>query len=284
MRRILPLVNRLLAALLMASSVTLITAGLLSYAPSTFGDARTPEPVSGGDARTPEPVSGGDPLLTLPPISLTPTSVPTASRPPTDGSPSPPPRDGSPPPTDRPRETDPAGPTPSSSPDSAGFASRIRISSLHIDLPVVPGDLIVPGNVDLYPLCDVAMFVREFVQPGEDGATYIYAHAQRGMFAPLLKASQVNDGASMIGALIEVYTSDNELHLYELYRVKRHATDLSLADPPPGTHMLVLQTSEGVSGTIPKLQVAARPLSVVPADPAEQPAEGTEQRTDAASD
>ncbi len=146
-------------------------------------------------------------------------------------------------------------------------ASRIRIPSLQIDLPVVSGDIVVPGNVDLYPLCDVAMFSPVFVQPGEEGATYIYAHAQRGMFAPVLKASQVNDGASMIGALIEVYTSDNQLHLYELYRVKRHATDLSLANPPLGTHMLVLQTSEGVSGTIPKLQVAARPLSVVPADP-----------------
>jgi hypothetical protein len=89
------------------------------------------------------------------------------------------------------------------------------------------------------------------------------------MFAPLLTSSQQNNGASMIGALIEVYTSDNRLHLYELYRVKRHATDLSLADAPADTHILVLQTSEGVSGTIPKLQVAARPLSVVPASAAD---------------
>ena len=216
----------------MASSVTLITAGLLSYVPSAFGD----------------------PLLTAPPISVNPTPTPVVSLMPT-GSPG---------------LTLPPGSTPTLSPDPGlqVHASRIRIPSLHIDLPVVPGDLIIPGNADLYPLCDVAMYVREFVQPGEEGATYIYAHAQRGMFAPLLKASEVNDGASMIGALIEVYTSDNQLHLYELYRVKRHATDLSLANPAPGTHMLVLQTSEGVTGTIPKLQIAARPLSVVPADAA----------------
>jgi hypothetical protein len=133
----------------------------------------------------------------------------------------------------------------------------------------VAGNLVVPGNRDFYPLCDVAMYMSEYVQPGEVGATYIYAHAQRGMFAPLLRGSEVNDGAAMVGALIEVYTSNDMLHLYELYVVKRHATDLSLANPPPGGHMLVLQTSEGPAGTIPKLQVAARPLSVVPASDAD---------------
>ncbi len=279
MRRLIPLVDRLLAALLMASSVTLITAGLLSYAPSAFGDPQTPEPVA-----------GGDPLLT-PLIPPNPTPTASATQTPTDGprqtptdgprqtptdGPRQTPTDGPrQTPTDGPRQTETPGPVatpspaPSSTPSPQAYASRIRIPSLHIDLPVVSGDLVVPGNVDLYPLCDVAMFSPVFVQPGQDGATYIYAHAQRGMFAPLLKASEVNDGASMVGALIEVYTSDDELHLYELYQVKRHATDLSLASPPPGTHMLVLQTSEGVSGTIPKLQVAARPLSVVPADPAD---------------
>jgi sortase family protein len=248
MRKVVSFLDRLLPALLMASSVTLLTAGLLSYAPSAFGDWRTPEPELGG----------GDPLLTLPPsstpVDLTPSPSPTL-----DPNATPVPSDG--PPTQSP------GTTPS--PGAFGPATRIRIPSLDIDLPVIPGDLVVPGNVDFYPLCDVAMFMREYVEPGEVGTTYVYAHAQRGMFAPLLKASLVDNGASMIGALIEVYTSDNKLHLYELTLVKRHATDLSLADAPPGEHQLVLQTSEGVSGTIPKLQVLARPLTVVPAGPAE---------------
>jgi hypothetical protein len=144
------------------------------------------------------------------------------------------------------------------------------IRSLNIDLPVVPGDLVVRGNKNFYPLCDVAMYLPSFVQPGQPGSTYIYGHAQRGMFAPLLKNSQINDGAAMIGALVEVYTSDDMLHLYELYRVKRHALDLGLAlNLEPGEHRLVLQTSEGVTGTVPKLQVAARPLSTVPASHAE---------------
>jgi hypothetical protein len=141
-------------------------------------------------------------------------------------------------------------------------ATRIRVPSLSIDLPIVAGDLEVAGNVDFYPLCDVAMYLPDFAQPGEEGATYIYAHAQQGMFAPLLKASLVRDGEAMVGSLVEIYTSDNKLYLYELYRVKRHAADLSLAEAPPGEQLLVLQTSEGPAGTVPKLQLAARPISV----------------------
>jgi hypothetical protein len=254
MKRFAPLFDRLVPALVMASSVMLLTAGLLSYPPSAFGDWRTPEPVI-----------DGDPFLPTGPVANrpTPTAVshgPGASNEPTPVPLSTPPMAG---------QTNDPGSTPRPAPAEAGVVSRIRIPSLHVDLPVVPGDLVVPGNREFYPLCDVAMFMREYVQPGEAGATYIYAHAQRGMFAPLLEASQMNNGASMVGALIEVYTTTNTLHLYELYQVKRHATDLSLANAPTGVHLLVLQTSEGESGTIPKLQVAARPLSVVPSTPSE---------------
>ncbi|HEY5488322.1 MAG TPA: hypothetical protein VIK00_00655, partial [Candidatus Limnocylindrales bacterium] len=44
----------------------------------------------------------------------------------------------------------------------------------------------------------------------------------------------------------------------------RHATDLTLATQNGATEQLVLQTSEGPSGTVPKLQVAALPVSTVP--------------------
>ena len=116
----------------------------------------------------------------------------------------------------------------------------------------------MPGNSGFYPLCDVATYMTGF-NPGQAGTTYIYGHAQDGMFAPLLHASKYNDGASMIGSLVEVYTADNKLHLYEISLVKRHATDLSITNIPAGTHQLVLQTSEGWHGHIPKLQIAARP-------------------------
>jgi hypothetical protein len=209
----------------MVTSLMLLGVGLLSFSPSTFVADQTPEPVA------------GDPRL--------PTATPG--------------------PTATPVPLNPASARPLPTPHDGIVASRIRIPAVGIDLPIVAGDLDYPGNVDFYPLCDVAMYVPEFVQPGEQGATYLYAHAQRGMFAPLLNASEVRDGEGLVGALIEVYTSDNKLHLYELYRVKRHATDLSLTEVPPGAHLLVLQTSEGPPGTVPKLQVAARPISVVEA-------------------
>jgi hypothetical protein len=145
-------------------------------------------------------------------------------------------------------------------------ATRIVIPSLDIDLPLIASDRVVPGNVDFYPLCDVAMYMVSFVNPGQAGTTYIYGHAQDGMFAPLLHASKYNDGASMIGSIVKVYTNDNMLHLYEIVRVKRHATDLSITNIPAGTHQLVLQTSEGWHGHIPKLQIVARPLTVLPAN------------------
>ena len=252
MKRLLRVLDRLLPALLIASSVTLLAAGLLAYAPPQAADAQgseaagdplfpaTPDGVANGPTATPSA-----PGTTGPDYLPTPSPVPPASPPPP------------PPPTAPPLGTGP-------------FATRIVIPSLGIDLPVVPGNLLVKGNKNFYPLCDVAMYLPSFGQPGQPGATYIYGHAQKGMFAPLLKNSQINDGASMVGALVEVYTDDDMLHLYEIFKVKRHALDLSLAtNTPPGEHRLVLQTSEGVTGTVPKLQLGARPLSVVPATHAE---------------
>jgi hypothetical protein len=142
--------------------------------------------------------------------------------------------------------------------------TRVVIASLDIDLPVVASNLEVRGNEGNYPLCDVATYWVGFVNPGNPGTTYIYGHAQAGMFAPLLHASKYKDGVSMIGALVQVYTNDNMLHLYEIELVKRHATDLSITHVPAGVHQLVLQTSEGWHGHIPKLQVAARPLTILP--------------------
>jgi hypothetical protein len=257
MKLLLRLLDRFLPALLIASSVTFLAAGLLSYAPPPSQVETTEPPIAdplfpptpSGVANVPTPSTAASPsssslpVIPTPSMSLNPSLTPPPSLPPA---------------------TSPPIVVP------GVVATRIVIPSLGIDLPVVPGDLVVRGNRNFYPLCDVAMYMPSFGQPGVPGATYIYGHAQRGMFAPLLKQSQINDGASMVGALIQVYTSDDMLHLYELYRVKRHATDLALAtNTAPGEHRLVLQTSEGVTGTVPKLQVAGRPLSVIPASHAE---------------
>lgn len=138
-------------------------------------------------------------------------------------------------------------------------ATRVVIPVLGIDLPIVSGDLKIQGNPPRYPLCDVAEYLTSFKQPGEGGTTYLFAHARQGMFLPLLQGSLRDDGTAMRGALVEVYTNGPNTYVYQISEVKRHAVDLSLArDIKPGEERLILQTSEGPSGTVPKLQVAAR--------------------------
>lgn len=84
------------------------------------------------------------------------------------------------------------------------------------------------------------------------------------MFLPLLEASQRRNGASLLGALVQVYTSDDKEHVYQITKVRRHALDFSLAfDADPAAQQLILQTSEGPRGTVPKLQVLAVPVDVL---------------------
>lgn len=143
-------------------------------------------------------------------------------------------------------------------------ATRVRVAALGIDLPVIaqPDPSVVP--------CGVAMYLGEMRQPGANRATYLYAHAQRGMFLPILEASKINDGARMLGMIIEVYTSDDMLFLYEVTRVVRHVPfDTGLDDALAATTDQVwLQTSEGIGTRFPKLQIVGMPLSNGPADPA----------------
>jgi hypothetical protein len=142
-------------------------------------------------------------------------------------------------------------------------ATRIVIRRLNIDLPI----MFQTPNYGTYPLCDVAMYLDAFGQPGQGRATYIYAHARAGMFGPLLYRSQQSDGgASMIGMTVQVYTSDNWLFLYTIKEVRRHSRDLNDAFATK-TERLWLQTSEGPTGTVPKLQVVADFLSAEKTSP-----------------
>ena len=149
--------------------------------------------------------------------------------------------------------------SPSASPSAPAdrVATRVRVAALDIDLPVVA------GNAG-YPLCDVAMYLRELGQPGQGRATYLYAHARTGMFLPLLETSE----RKQRGLIVEVWTNDDLRFLYEIVDVRRAQTTLD--DPVSATtEQLWLQTSEGPKGTVGKTQVIAEPLSVEAADPAE---------------
>lgn len=141
-------------------------------------------------------------------------------------------------------------------------ATRVVIRRLGIDLPI----MLQTDNYGIYPLCDVALYHPLLGQPGQGRATYIYAHAREGMFLPLLRWSErSDDGASMIGMTVEIYTSDNWLFLYTISEVRRHTRNLDDA-VNTRTERLWLQTSEGPYGTVPKLQVVADFLSAEKTD------------------
>ncbi len=140
-------------------------------------------------------------------------------------------------------------------------ATRVAIPDLGVDLPVT-------RQRTSYPPCDVAMYLREFRQPGQGGPVYLYAHAQRGMFLPLLERSRRRDGASMLGMRAYVWTGDNQRFEYEIYRVRRHARNFRPVVRARG-ETLWLQTSEGPNASYPKLQVAARLVGSVAVDHAE---------------
>ena len=126
-------------------------------------------------------------------------------------------------PSATPAGTPPASivPDPTTKPGRA-VATRVVVPALKIDLPVVKGN-------DGYPLCNVAMYLHTanvraskdaFGQPGEGRATYLYAHARDGMFGPIYElAIQKKQAKKMLGMVVQVYTSDLKLYLYEIRRV-----------------------------------------------------------------
>jgi len=132
--------------------------------------------------------------------------------------------------------------------------TRVVISALRTDLPVV-------RQSSGFPYCNVAMYMTALSQPGEPGVTMLYAHARTGMFLPLLLRSQIQNGASLIGMYVRVYTSNQKLYLYRISAVRRHVTSVSSAFGT-WTPQLWLQTSEGYYSTSRKLVVVARLIHV----------------------
>lgn len=136
-------------------------------------------------------------------------------------------------------------------------ATRIAIPDLKIDLPVIR-----PGAG--YPLCNVAMYIKELSQPGEAGVSFTYAHARKGMFLPLLDRSKINNGASLVGMTVRVWTSNDLVSTYRITKVRRHVASV---DGVFGieSEQLWIQTSEGPRGTVAKLIVVAKRIGTEPA-------------------
>jgi Sortase domain len=156
-----------------------------------------------------------------------------------------------------------AAPTPSPSIPADRVATRVVVPALKIDLPIVEGP---PNRV----LCNVAMYTDAagLVQPGLPGSVYLYGHARKGMFLPLLDASKKSNGKAMLNMVVEVYTSDDQRFTYYVTEVRRHVPKTTGFEDPLAvtSETLWLQTSEGPKGTPTVLQVVALPLGQAPAD------------------
>ena len=149
------------------------------------------------------------------------------------------------------------------SPATARVATRVVVPALKIDVPVVRP----PNDPNAFPYCNVAEYLPTLSRPGSPGTTYLFAHARDGMFLPLLTQSRIDNGSAILGMLVQVYTSDDQLFLYEITRVLRHQSEL-YSQPQ---EQLALQTSEGPKKGLPGytglvLIVVAQPLSSGPAD------------------
>ena len=142
--------------------------------------------------------------------------------------------------------------------------TRVRVTGLGIDLPVVAP----PPDADHFPYCNVAEYLPSMSRPGRPGTTYLYAHARPGMFLPILEASQTNGGRSMVGLRVDVFASDDRRFTYEVVDVLRHVVSLDFAYRTT-TEQLILQTSEGPTGTTGKTMLIALPRADEAAGPAE---------------
>jgi hypothetical protein len=141
-------------------------------------------------------------------------------------------------------------------------ATRVRVAKQGVLNAAI--DLAVVRAPSGYPYCNVAMYMGALNQPTEPapGATFISAHARTGMFLPLLDVYRAGRSSSLIGKLVYVWTSNNRLHTYRIYAVKK--TDSVQAAVGETPDRLWLQTSTGPNYTYPKLVVKAQRISSAP--------------------
>ncbi len=121
-------------------------------------------------------------------------------------------------------------------------------------------DLAVVRSPDGYPLCNVAMYQEVLNQPTEPGVSFLFAHARKGMFLPLLTQWLKNRGADLIGMEVAVYTSDNKKHTYVVDKAWKSK---SIDGAFKSAEKLWLQTSTGPNYTYPKLFLEATRVSSV---------------------
>jgi hypothetical protein len=140
---------------------------------------------------------------------------------------------------------------------------RVQVPSLRIDLPVIADSRKVPGSSPGYPACDVALSWSAFDRPGKPGTAWVLAHAQEGMFLPLLETLRAKGKEALLGREVQLQLRDGRVLTYRTYRANARATNTNIGfkGRKDDEHRLVLQTSTGF-GSDPKLLVAARLVDV----------------------
>ena len=146
--------------------------------------------------------------------------------------------------------------------DAGSRPVRVRVPYFDIDLPVVWSGRKVAGNPAGYPLCDVAQYLVDeglgLSLPGQPGSSWIYGHAQPGMFLPLTLSYFENGRQELMGRLIRLQLRDGRLLTYRIVDVDVGFDHDIAKRPNQRQQRLVLQTSTGTSGASPRLLLAGR--------------------------
>ena len=126
--------------------------------------------------------------------------------------------------------------------------ARVKIPDLGIDLPLIRGD---GTNVPLYK----AAIHPALSPPGDGVRSMVYAHAQNGMFGPLL-----NNGAGAIGDSVEVDRADGKVLHYVIkkYYARWPINDTSWLQPVQ-REQLILVTCTTYNLSDPRVIAVAEP-------------------------
>jgi LPXTG-site transpeptidase (sortase) family protein len=134
-------------------------------------------------------------------------------------------------------------------PIASGY--RITIPRLGIDLPIAEGD-VIRDIEEQHTLEGYAFHLPGTATPGQNGNTYLYAHARTGMFLSLWNARA--------GDEVFVRAPDGQVFVYVVRDIlaKVVPTDVS-STWPTATERLTLQTSTGPLPADPRFVVFAFP-------------------------
>ena len=113
--------------------------------------------------------------------------------------------------------------------DEPSVPTRVRVPSLGSTFPSSRASCAFVATRRGYPLCDVAQYWSIYDLPGAPGTTWIYGHAQPGMFLPLLENTLASDGRGLLGKLVTLQLRDGRLLRYRIEQVKQHALDRRIA-------------------------------------------------------